>query len=378
MEEAIKNASSTDTIVLTSNVTLDDTIEINKNVNINLNNHTIEADEKVFSIQGGSLNLSGNGIVREKKPYYGAIMLMGSDDPTKKDFSTVSIGSGVTLEGWSGIFIDHLDNTGYGILVNMNGKINAVNDTSGGEGVGIYVNGNIKNQDNAPIINLTNTTNITSTGNGIYSAGYATYNINGAYINGKESGLGIKSGVFNILNGTIIGSGEDKTPTNGNNNGINPSGVAIQIESNKGYAGNIELYIKDGNIKSENSNVIYEYIVDNATTRVKNIELSGGTYTSNVNKDVFLLSESFKDTHPEFITGGTYSSNPINYLKSGYHSTKNTNSQYEVTVTTMNVFKTNENNNTDDSFKLVLIITIIIILGTIFYLNRNKLLSLFK
>jgi len=250
LEDAINVASSTDIINLTTNVILDDTININKTVNINLNNNNIEANEMVFLVQGGSLNLSGTGTISETKPNYGAIVLKGSEDPTKVDYSTVSVGSGVTLEGWSGIFINHEKKKGYGILVNMNGKINAVNDVSGSHGAGIYVNGNIQHQNNAPIINLTSTTKITSTGNGIYAAGYATYNINGAYISGVESGLGIKSGVFNILDGTILGTGEDKTPTSGNNNGINASGTAIQIESNPGYSGNIELNIKKGTLKS--------------------------------------------------------------------------------------------------------------------------------
>ena len=158
---------------------------------------------------------------------YGAIMLKGSTNREDEDYSIVNVSKDVTLEGWSGIFINHYNNTGYGILVNMNGSINAVYEIDGGNGTGIYVNGNIQHEDNSPIINLAKTTKITSTGNGIYAAGYATYNINGAYIEGKESGLGIKSGEFNIIDGTILGTGEDKTPTSGNNNGINASGSAI-------------------------------------------------------------------------------------------------------------------------------------------------------
>lgn len=207
LEETIAAASSTDTIILTSDVNLDNTLQINKTVNINLNNHDIKAEEIVFFVQGGSLNLTGNGTIAETKPNYGAIVLKGSDDPDKENFSTVSVGSGVKLEGWSGIFINHNNKTGYGILVNMNGSINAVDDINGGTGAGIYVNGFIKNENNSPIINLSSTANISSSGNGIYAAGYATYNIDGAYISGVESGLGIKSGVFNILNATIIGSG---------------------------------------------------------------------------------------------------------------------------------------------------------------------------
>lgn len=286
------------------------------------------------------------------------------------------MGKDITLEGWSGIFIQHENNTGYGILVNMNGTINAVNDTNDGPGVGIYVNGNIQHENNSPIINLSNTTKITSTGNGIYAAGYATYNINGAYITGEEAGLGIKSGVFNILNGTILGTGPDKTPTSGNNNGINPSGAAIQIESNQGYAGNIELNIKNGTIKSKKSNVIYEYTINNNSTEVKNINLSGGKYTSEVGKDVFRLSENFKNTHKKFISGGSYSSNPTDYLKSGYSATKNSKSMYEVTISTMKVFKENYNNN--NSFPWIILIGSLIILGIFTYLNRKKILNLFQ
>ena len=286
------------------------------------------------------------------------------------------MGKDITLEGWSGIFIQHENNTGYGILVNMNGTINAVNDTNDGPGVGIYVNGNIQHENNSPIINLSNTTKITSTGNGIYAAGYATYNINGAYITGEEAGLGIKSGVFNILNGTILGTGPDKTPTSGNNNGINPSGAAIQIESNQGYAGNIELNIKNGTIKSKKSNVIYEYTINNNSTEVKNINLSGGTYTSEVEKDVFRLSDSLKNTHSHFISGGSYSSNPTDYLKSGYSATKNSKSMYEVTISTMKVFK--ENYNSNNSFPWTILIGSLIILGIFTYLNRKKILKLFQ
>ena len=378
LEEAITAAGPNDTISLTSNVTLDDTQNINKTVNINLNNFNILSSEKVFEVEGGSLNLSGKGTIRETKPYYGAIVIKGSDDPNKNDYSTISIGSGVTLEGWSGIFVDHNDNnTGYGILINMDGKINAVDDVDGGPGAGVYVNGNIKHLENAPIINLSDTVKITSTGNGIYSAGYATYNINGAYIEGKESGLGIKSGDFNIFDATILGTGEDQTPTTGNNNGINPSGVAIQIESNPGYAGNIELDIKKGTFKSNNSNAIYEYTVNNSNASVNSINLTGGKYLSGNSKPVIVTSEKFKDANSKFISGGTYSTDPTSYLKSGYTTTLNSNSLYEVISSTVSVFNSNEIENNGLS-KLIITIGSIIILGIILYLNRKKIFSFIR
>lgn len=305
-------------------------------------------------------------------------MLKGSEDSTKENYSTVSVSKDVTLEGWSGIFITHENYKAHGILVNMNGTIKAVDDTSGGPGAGIYVNGNIQHDNNSPIINLTNTTKITSTGNGIYSAGYATYNINGAYIEGVESALGIKSGVFNIKNGTIIGTGDDKTPTSGNNNGINASGTAIQIESNKGYKGNIELNINNGKIESKKSYTIYEYTVNNSNTQVKDINLTGGTYISHSNKPVISVSDSFKSTHQNFISGGTYTTNPEQYLKSGYNAKLNKDDKYEV----LHVFKertetnqTNQNIETKENnniLKIVLIISSIILIGSIVFISRKK------
>lgn len=373
LEEAINMASSTDVISLTNNVTLNKPMEIKKSVNINLNGNDISAPEKVFLIQGGSLKLTGKGTIKETNPNYGAIMLMGSDDDTKNDFSTVVVDKDVTLIGWSGIFIDHNNKTGYGITVSMNGTINAINDVSGGSGIGVYVNGNIKHQTNSPVINLGKTAKITSTGNGIYAAGYSIYNINGAYIEGKEAGLGIKSGIFNINNGTIVGTGEDKTPTGGNNNGINPTGVAIQIESNSKYAGDIELYIKNGTINSKNSNVIYEYTTKNTESKVKNISITGGKFVSDANKNVFLLSNSFVNKHLNFISGGSFSSDPENYLKSGYSTSKKEN-LYTVVSSTMSVFSFgSQNSNTS----LFIIPILIIILGVTIYIYRNKISDFF-
>ena len=156
LEDAIKEAKSDDIIILTSDISLNETLEINKNININLNNHSIAADEKVFAIHGGSLNLSGMGTIYEKKPNYGAIYLLGSKNSSNKYFSTLSVGKDVTLQGWSGIFINQNNKAGYGILVNMNGKINAVNDINNNPGAGIYVNGSIYDETNSPIINLIN------------------------------------------------------------------------------------------------------------------------------------------------------------------------------------------------------------------------------
>lgn len=156
LEEAIANASSSDTIMLVSDVVLNNTLNINKEVNINLNGNDISAKEKVFLVQGGFLNISGSGTIKETEPNYGAIMVIGSNTITNDKYSGVHVGKDVTLEGWSGIFINHENSKSYGVYVYLDGKINAVDDVSGGSGVGVYVNGNIKDEQSHPVVNISN------------------------------------------------------------------------------------------------------------------------------------------------------------------------------------------------------------------------------
>lgn len=374
-EEALANAGANDTISLISDVKLKDTIEINKQVNINLNGKDISAPERVFLVQGGKLNLTGKGTIRETKPNYGAIMIKGSTEPNDKDYSVVNVSKDVELEGWSGIFITHDNNKSYGVEVNFSGSINAINDTAGGTGIGIYVNGNIKDNDNAPVVNINDNAKITSTGTGLYIAGYGVFNINEANISGTESGIGIKSGILNIDGAKVTGTGPDVTPTEGFNNGIKASGTAIQIESNNGYSGDIELNIDNGTFTSNNSYTIYEYIGKGTNSQVIALDISGGTFTSNKNN--FLLSNSLKEYHNNFISGGTYSEDPSQYLKPGY-STKENNGIYEVTQSTMiSVFKETSNSNTN-IIHIIIIILITLITFLSLYINRTKILNILK
>jgi len=379
LEDAIANASSTDTIVLMSDANLDETIQINKTVNIDLNGRKVTAPSTIFLVEGGTLNVSGPGTIKETEPNYGAIMVKGNTDPVDGDYSVVNVDEDVTLEGWSGVFVGHNTYNAYGVVVNLDGKVNAVNDVNGGTGIGVYVNGNIKHKDDSPVVNISDNAEITSTGNGLYMAGYSTFNIGKANISGVESGIGIKAGILNIDGATIVCTGEDETPTEGYTNGIKASGTAIQIESNNGYAGDIELNIKSGNLKSKNSNVIYEYIGRGDDSLVKSIDLTGGTYVSETNKDVIRTSNSFATKHPSFITGGKYSSNPSSYLESGYTATLD-DGLYTVTKSTMSASLVNgTSGSADGGFgKILITLVVIITVGVIGYFNKDRILSFIK
>ena len=378
LEDAINAASPNDTISLINDVSVNGTLKINKVVNINLNGNNITAREKVFEVKGGFLTLSGKGTVKEISPNYGAIMLIGSNEPIDKRYSSVSVGKDITLEGWSGIFITHDNSKSYGVYVNLEGKINAVNDMSGGTGIGIYVNGKIQDKKYSPVINIMDNAKITSTGNGLYIAGYSTFNIEDAYIEGVESAVGIKSGKLIIDGATLICNGDDKTPPEGDNNGIKPSGTTIQIESNTGYTGDIEIDISKGNFISKNSNVIYEYIGKGNNSKIYSMSISGGTFTSGKNKHVFSFSNSFKNIHSGFISGGEYSTDPTSYLKNNYTVIKEDNYKV-VKSTSKEVISYNIKESNKNSFIIILITSLILIIIIIIgYLNKNKLQKLLK
>ena len=104
-------------------------------------------------------------------------MLYGSVNKTDVNYSTVTVGKDVTLEGWAPVFIDKIKGEdglfyGYGITANIYGTLNGIPDSSGDKGHGIYINGDIKHKENYPVINVYSGAKVTTPGDGIYAAGY--------------------------------------------------------------------------------------------------------------------------------------------------------------------------------------------------------------
>ncbi len=325
-ESALSDITAGDTVKLLADISVPAETTINKNININLNGFNISAVDTVFIIQNAKVDITGKGIIYEMEPNYAPIFVKGSNVETDTDYTVVTIGKDVTLRGWAGVFIrEYTKGTispAYGVKINFYGTIEAVNDTSNASGHGIYINGNIKQMTNYPIININSGSKITSTGPGIYAAGYAKWNINGATITGVESGLGIKSGIFNITNSKITGTGSATLPPAGYSNGINASGAAIQIESNKDYAGDVELNITSGTFTSEKSVTLYEYVVSGTTgTKVKSISIMGGDFNATDENDSIIISKELTAKVKEFIKGGSFYINDISlYLASGYQA----------------------------------------------------------
>lgn len=322
---AFKNAESGDVVKLIDNITytLPDRVLVSTNVTLNMNNHNIDFDGtkvRSFTVQDGSLNIIGKGTISH--PEHNALNVWGTTDKTKVNYSTLKVGKDVTVNGLYGIAVIYAPGneknleSGYGVNVEFAGKIEK--STEGG----ITINGNLQNAEGAPVINILDGAVINSEQTGLYAAGNGTWNIGKANITGKESAIGIKSGKVIINGGTFTCTGESQMPTEGYSNGINASGAAIQLESNKDYYGNVELIIKDGTFTSKNAVSIYEYLAKNIKqTNVNKIEILGGKFVSARGNNNFLLSEELDYKGVVEVSGGTFSANPVSYLKPAHKVT---------------------------------------------------------
>lgn len=315
-------------IKLTSNIlNVDKRLLINKEITIDLNGNDISfTKNNFFEVIGGNLTLTGKGTVKEENPYYGAVMLKGSENIEDKNYSVLTVGKDAILEGWAPIFIDQrgLENNteAYGVVVNLYGTLKGFEDSSGDLGHGIYLNGQSKNKINYPIINVFEGAKITTPGDGIYAAGYAKWNIEGATITGGI-GLGIKAGIFNLKNVTVIATDSYKE-AEGYGNGINSTGAAIQIESNNGYAGAIDITIDKGSYTSNHGYAVQHYLnIDKKTKIVSDNKLNNlvinGAKVSSLEKDKAIIAV---DGDKILVTGGTFSSSVAKYITEEYIETK--------------------------------------------------------
>ena len=314
-EEELKSAVKTDgEIVLMDNITLSSDVKINGNdvvLNMNNNNITFEGSNYFFLVKG-KLEITGSGVIESMSASGGSTIYVGtSTDISAKNYSTLTVGKDVTINTTQWGVTIWGNPKGYGATVNFNGKINAT-----GDGGAITITGNLKNDgklENAPIINIGKTAVVKTTTDAVlYAAGMGVWNINGGIFEGK-SAIGIKSGKLVINDGTFTATGENKTGEL-YGNGIISTGSSIQIENNKGYAGNMEIVINGGTFNSNKGLSIYHYPpTDNQENALKSLVINGGNFNAK-----FELLDNDNVT----IEYGKFANEIIRYLKNGYIQSK--------------------------------------------------------
>ena len=317
LQEAVANANG-QTVTLLASVSDQPTIGITDGnaVTIDLNGHDIGfAQQKHFLVSNGSLTLTGTGTVAEQSPYFGAVVIKGSTTDVA-DYSNFVCGEGVTLSGWSPVFIDQNAQHAFGVNVTVNGTLKSVRDTSGELGNGVYINGQSQDLEvNVPKITLNG--KIESEGNGIYAAGYAEWTMN-CDIDAGLDALSIKCGTFDFVGGRYVSHGEYVDPAEANGNGSEQTGAALSVTTNRGYAKKTVIRVAGGEFISENGHAVYEGIAKKndgtpaADASIAQITISDGSFFGASDKDAVKFDTMVdKDT----ISGGTYTTPvPAEYI----------------------------------------------------------------
>lgn len=284
LAEVFKNggeAKLMENLTLTSDILLLD----GKKVTLDLNNHNILTQTNRLKVYKGDLILTGKGTINGTMELGAPVVIYGSLDQNDANYSSLTVDENVTLEGDFGAYISSISKKSiHGVVVNLKGTFKSVSEEPQ---AAFTISGNNQDIKNCPIINIYSTAKFISKEYGLYAAGYAIWNIEGATIEGGIGGFGIKAGKINIKNAKIYATGE-KVKGTYNGNGMNATGAAIAIESNNGYAGNIELTIDGGEYHSAYGNSIYHYIAQKNADDVVNsklvtaVEVKGGRFYGNI------------------------------------------------------------------------------------------------
>ena len=238
-------------------------ITVKNTITLNLNGKTISVDGANWDIVNGSFNAS-------KAHDQGIITVNHGANLTVSGAGTITTGD---TEVYSAIRMTNETNDSEKAILTVNDA------TIAGYYYGIVGNGS-EHRGNT-LINLNGATvkglNAADCF-GIYQPQLGELNINkGTKVSGA-GGIAIKSGTLNINGGSVTGEGAFKA-TVPFNNGANPTGSALLIESNDGYSDHMNIAIKGGTLTSVNGYVIDEYKKSVETkASIQSFAITGGEF----------------------------------------------------------------------------------------------------
>ena len=293
-----------------------------------------------FCIFRGTLNILGGTI--ESQGHWNSngsefgqqiVYLFGGNDPSDTDYTNFTLGEDATIAS-----IENDDGApvgaGYAVtVIHRSSAFSGAGDVAYGVNVDIYgetenailyVNGTIKaTEGNVPQLTLHDGAVIDG---GIYAAGYADWVIEDAVVTGG-TGMEIRAGTLVVNDGEINGT---STPTsvlpNGNGSTTDGAGIAVAQHTTELP---IDVTINGGTITGFSA-VYQSNPQGNEEAAIKKVTLSitGGTFATSNGGENAVYSENCTG----FITGGTFSSNPEEYVPTGYECNPNDGGTYTVTA----------------------------------------------
>ena len=335
-------------------------------VNVNLNNHNITSQALfVFAVYYGKLNLTGHGTITNSLHRYqentktatgvseaSVVWMAGINQANcATDRSYLNVGPEVTLDcpnGKCGVYVNQIASGDNGYTTNTcktyklvpknwSAKNSAGLDcaygvyadiygTVRGYRYGLQMSGNIKevnipSESNTPSIPTyyVHTGATVSAGSdlecaGMYLGGFCRAIISGTVYG--ASGVYVKSGIAEVIDATIYSNSDtyDGPTKEGNKSGCDAKGSGIVIDSNVGYAGEIDVTISgDTKVTGNGGYAVEEIITTKDQANVSNvtgITIEGGTFEGGQagcavfdNQTVTEAEDVTDETHIDIISG---------------------------------------------------------------------------
>ena len=186
------------------------------------------------------------------------------------------------------------------------------------------VNGFIKNDDNAPVINVNGGTYTSTDSTALYASGYGIWTINGT-VKGAQA-IAVRSGKVTVTGGTYIATDDNNE---GSHDGDTQYALAILGTENNVDSVNyndpkyIDVTVKGGEFTAKEDGAYAIYLGD--ITKDTKLAFTGGKYTSGEGSNgkqlpamkIKNLNEDFLEDHKGIITGGEFASGLIEEIEIG-------------------------------------------------------------
>ena len=288
---AIDAAEDGDTITLLSNMSVSGAYtKVDKSLTIDFDGHTMTSDDGGFDLYGGT---TGDA----------TLTLQNGTLETNKWSVWVQTGANLVVAKDMALNATSTDSNKGGITVQNNGSIVTVYGKVTAAG-GATISGIGNASDGGVTINIEDGAEITNTnsdGLGIYYPNTSELNINGGTISGA-TGVYVKSGTVNVTGGQIFGTGA-KIDYEYRSDGATATGNALVIDRCGYPGGDPVANITGGTFTSTNNSAVGSY--------------AGGTVT---------------EPATNFISGGSFSSDPSDYVTGDYKAVQGEDGLYSVTM----------------------------------------------
>lgn len=303
-------------IKLLKDVTLTSGLAINKDITLDLNGKTLERKNGyIFDVYSNMTVKNGTVKFSEKPTESGAAIWVNKT-------AKLTVESNVTVEAPDNCFdIAYYEDCTAAEVI-LRGKLIG--------GSGVTMNGNIGEGTSNKLTVDGATINVT--GHGIYQAGCADTNftINNSVITGGCTGIEVRAGKLTVTNSTITGKGEFAVKPNGDGTTTDGAGIAIAQHTTKQP---IDVTIAGGTVTGEyavyESNPQKNSAADIAKVKVA---VTGGTFNGKI----------YSEDVASFITGGTFNTNPKDYVPTTGYTVAKKGDVYTVSTKTVKEDGTSE------------------------------------